>query len=138
MAHLVDLQSFSQMAAPGPALPDLLWNVRLHGHCLYRWVNASHGTAEGTSPPAHRQRGVGDGVESRLVQLCSRIEPPLLSPYLFFFFLTPFLQMAVKAGVGGGGWVESKTSAPPSSLGLAGSLSCRPSAGMQGWGGHSW
>lgn len=38
MAGVVFTQSFSQVAAPGPALSDLLWHVRLHGCGVYRWV----------------------------------------------------------------------------------------------------
>lgn len=36
LAHLVLTQPFSQVAAPGSALPDLLWHVRLHGCGLHR------------------------------------------------------------------------------------------------------
>lgn len=36
LAHLVLPQPLSQVAAPGPALPNLLWHVRLHGYRLHR------------------------------------------------------------------------------------------------------
>lgn len=83
VAHLVDLQSLSQVAAPGPALPDLLWNVRLHGHCLYRWVIAPR-----PRPPAHSPwRGAGDGLEGQTHSL-AWVECPQLS--LLFAFVARF------------------------------------------------
>lgn len=38
LAHLVDLQSLSKMATSRPPLPDLLWDVWLHGRGVHRWV----------------------------------------------------------------------------------------------------
>ncbi len=37
LAGVVFSQPVCQVAAPGPALPDLLRHVRLHGHCVHRW-----------------------------------------------------------------------------------------------------
>ena len=80
MAHLVDLQSFSQMAAPGPALPDLLWNVRLHGHCLYRWVIVSHGMAKVAHPLTR-------GEEWEMAWRADRYSSAQIeSPWLFLLF----------------------------------------------------
>ena len=38
LAHLVLPQPLGQVAAAGPALPDLLRHVRLHGHRVHRYV----------------------------------------------------------------------------------------------------
>lgn len=39
LAHLVLPQPLSQVAASGPALPNLLRHVRLHGHRLHRYTS---------------------------------------------------------------------------------------------------
>ena len=40
LAHLVLAQPLGQVAAAGPALPDLLRHVRLHGHRVHRYVGS--------------------------------------------------------------------------------------------------
>lgn len=43
LAHLVDLQPLSKMAAPRPPLPDLLRDVWIHGRGVHRWVSGMCG-----------------------------------------------------------------------------------------------